>query len=334
MTARRLDRFATDRWIDKLPIPRACKALLRCLVSKVDANTGASHPRFPILQAAISMAISYSVAHICRAFIELEKLGYVIRRAMRARLTKGRIAQLPTDYQLVLPDECWREIVPVEQTAIARAPAPRAESAPEPAPVAPESRWSRSVRGRLSEQSAAPKVPVARWKLDATNDHTFIDGLRFDELAPKLLDAAMLASEGASDDMRHRVVVCLNELRTRAHEVALLACNIGIASWDAVAAVRGWVRKCLLNPAQRVDSAEHSMNILRKFVHEQAETTYTDKLARRREEKRRLAEEESRPMTYSEALAAYHHQLALEQSKAQPEPSLSGDRGDDWELPF
>jgi hypothetical protein len=38
-------------------------------------------------------------------------------------------------------------------------------------------------------------------------------------------------------------------------------------------------------------------------------------------------------MTYSEALAVYHRQLALEQSKAQPEPSLSGDR-DDWELPF
>jgi hypothetical protein len=330
VTQRRLDRFATDRWIDKLSIPRACKALLRCLVSKVDASTGASHPRFPILQAALSMAISYSIAHICRAFIELEKLGYVIRRAMRARLTKGRIAQLPTDYQLVLPDECWRDLAPVESTPAARVPAHRVDSVPEPAPVAPESRWSRSVRGRLSEQNAAPKVPIARWKLDATNDHTFIDGLRFDELAPKLLDAAMLASEGTSDDMRHRVVVCLNELRTRANEVALLACNVSIASWDALLAVRGWVRKCLMNPEQRVDSAEHAMNILRKFVHEQAETTYTDKLARRREEKRRALEEASRPMTYSEALAAYHRRCALEASEVAPQEV----RNEDVEIPF
>jgi hypothetical protein len=263
------------------------------------------------------MAISYSIAHICRAFIELEKLGYVIRRAMRARLTKGRIAQLPTDYQLVLPDECWREIAPVEQTAAARMPIPRAESVPEPVHIEPESRWSRSVRGRLSEQNAAPKVPIARWKLDVSEDRTF-DGMRFDELAPKLLDAAMVASEGTSDDMRHRVVVCLNELRQRAHEVALLACNLVLFSWDAVASVRGWVRKCLMNPEQRVDSAEHSMNILRKFVHEQAETTYTDKLARRREEKRRALEEASRPMTYPEALAAYHRRGALEQSEAPP----------------
>lgn len=329
MTQRRLDRFATDRWIDKLSIPRVLKALLRCLVSKVDASTGASHPRFPILQAAISMAISYSIAHICRAFVELEKLGYVIRRAMRARLTKGRIAQLPTDYQLVLPNECWREIAPVESTPIARAPAPRVESVPEPAPIAPESRWSRSVRGRLSESNAAPKIPIARWKLDATEDRTF-DDVHFVDLAPRLLDAAMLASEGAPDDMRHRVVVCLNELRTRAHEVALFACNLVMFSWDAVSAVKAWVRKCLMNPEQRVDSAEHSMNILKKFVQGQYDELYgavgIERRRREREEVQRRHDEDQRAVELQrdrEALA----KLEADYPKWESDPTPPDDYG-------
>lgn len=281
MSARRLDRFAADRWIDKLAISRACKALLRCLVSKVDASTGASHPRFPILQAALSSAIAYSIATICRAFTELETLGLVIRRRMRAKLVQGRIAQLPTDYELVLPDECWREIKPVESTSMARV---SATSVQEHAPL--ESRWSRSVRGSLSEANAAPKTSIARWSLDASKDKTFIDGMHFAELAAKLLDAAMIASENTSDDLRHRVVVCLNELRTRAEEVALFCCNIGIASWDAVRCVRAWARKSIANPEQRIDSAEHAINILRKFVREQCAELYEGKGQERRRKER------------------------------------------------
>jgi hypothetical protein len=174
----------------------------------------------------------------------------------------------------------------------------RVEAAAAPTPIALESRWSRSVRGRLSEQNAAPQVPIARWKLDASEDRTWPDDMHFETLAPKLLDAAMLASEGAGDDVRHRVVVCLNELRQRAHEVALLACNIGIASWDAVAAVRGWVRKCLMNPEQRVDSAEHALNILRKFVQGQFDELYgavgAERQRRKREEIQRQHDEDQR----------------------------------------
>lgn len=311
MTVRRLDRFATDRWIDKLSIPRACKALLRCLVSKVDTGTGASHPRFPILQAAIAMAISYSIAHVCRAFVELEKLGYVIRRAMRARLTKGRIAQLPTDYQLVLPDECWREIVPVESTPAARV------HEPQPAPAAHD--WTLSVQGRLSERNAAPKVAIARWKLDPSNDHTFIDGMHFEQLAPKIFDAAKLAAENVPDELRTRVMTCLHELRARAREVALLACNVSIASWDAVNAVRAWVRKTLANPAQRVDTAEHALNILAKFVREQAETLYSRERAEKRRRERDKEQRKPREMTYSEVLAEYHQRGAHESSAAPPD---------------
>lgn len=285
---RRIDRFAADRWIDKLAIPRACKALLRCLVSKVDLRTGASHPRFPILQAAIAMAISYSIAHVCRVFKTLEDLGFVIRRAMKAqRKPDGTIGQLPTDYQLVLPDECWRETAPVESTPAARVPAP---SVPEPAPVEPTSRWSRSVQGVLSTRDASTKRSSS-WQLDASDDATFIDGMSAADLAPKLLEVAMLQAEGTSDDLRHRVVVCLNELRARAHDVALLMTNSSLSSWNALSCVRQWVAKTLQNPSQRVDSAEHALNILRRFVRAYVHWTYEgkgrDRVLERAEQRRR-----------------------------------------------
>lgn len=329
--ARYIAHRSVQAWLSTLDAIRGTsREIFRAILSMVDNRTGESHPRYPITLERIAQTIGRCVQTVSRLIPALEAAGVmIVRRFEPRRQQDGTLRQQPNDYELLLPDECWREIAPVESTAAARSPAPRVESAPEPAPVAPESRWSRSVRGRLSEQNAAPKVPIARWKLDATTDTTWPDDVRFDELAPKLLDAAMLASEGANDDIRHRVVVCLNELRQRAHEVALFACNIGIASWDALLAVRGWVRKCLMNPEQRVDSAEHAMNILRKFVQGQAETTYTDKLARRREEKRRALEEASRPMTYSEALAAYHRRCATEPS-VPPE-----DYGyDECEVPF
>jgi hypothetical protein len=265
----------------------------------VDTRTGGSHPRYPITLERIAQTIGRCVQTVSRLLPALEAAGVmIVRRFEPRRQQDGTLRQEPNDYELLLPDECWRVLAPVESTAAARSPAPRAEPVPEPAPIAPESRWSRSVRGRLSEQNAAPKIPVSRWKLDASIDTTWIDAMRFDELAPKLLDAAMIASEGANDDIRHRVVVCLNELRQRAHEVALLACNIGIASWDALLAVRGWVRKCLLDPNRRVDSAEHSMNILRKFVQGQFDELYgsvgVERRRREREETQRRHDEDQR----------------------------------------
>jgi hypothetical protein len=298
--ARYIAHRSAQAWLSTLDAIRGTsREIFRAIISMVDNRTGESHPRFPITLERIAQVIGRCVQTVSRHLPALEAAGVmIVRRSEPRRQADGTLRQHPNDYQLVLPDECWREIVPVESTPAARVPASRVESVPAPTPIALESRWSRSVRGRLSEQNAAPNVPIARWKLDATNDHTFIDGMRFDDLAPKLLDAAMLASEGASDDVRHRVVVCLNELRTRAHEVALLACNIGIASWDAVAAARGWVRKCLLNPEQRIDSAEHAMNILRKFVQGQFDELYggvgAERQRRKREEIQRQHDEEQR----------------------------------------
>jgi hypothetical protein len=285
--ARYIAHRAAQAWLATLDAIRGTsREIFRAILSMVDNRTGESHPRYPITLERIAQTIGRCVQTVSRHLPCLEAAGVmIVRRAEPRRQDDGTLRQHPNDYQLVLPDECWREITPVESTAIARAPAPRSESVPEPTPVAPESRWSRSVRGRLSEQNAAPKVPIARWKLDASEDQTF-DGIRFDDLAPKLLDVAMIASEGAGDDVRHRVVVCLNELRTRAHEVALFACNLVLFSWDACNAVRGWVRKCLLDPDRRVDSAEHSMNILRKFVQGQYDELYGGKGIERRRAQR------------------------------------------------
>jgi hypothetical protein len=310
--ARYIAHRSAQAWLSTLDTIRGTsREIFRAILSMVDNRTGESHPRYPITLERIAQTIGRCVQTVSRLIPALEAAGVmIVRRFAPKRQQDGTLRQEPNDYQLVLPAECWRDLTPVESTPAARGPAPQAESVQEPAPVAPESRWSRSVRGRLSESNAAPKVPIARWKLDASEDRTF-DGIRFDELAPKLLDAAMLASEGASDDARHRVVVCLNELRTRAHEVALFACNLVLYSWDAVAAVRGWARKCLLDPERRVDSAEHSMNILRKFVQGQYDELYGGVGVERR---RREREEASRPMTYSEALAAYHRRGVYESS--------------------
>ncbi len=323
-------RYFTQRafqlWTASLDTVRGTtREVLRALGSLVDTRTAASHPRYPITLERIAAETGRCVATVCRHLSVLELLNIVKRRPMPVeRMPDGTLRQQPTDYELVLPDECWREIVSVESTSAARV------YEPQPVPVAPAHDWTLSVQGRLSERDAAPKVAIARWKLNTRDDHTFIDGMHFEQLAPKILDVAKLAAEGVPDELRTRVMTCLHELRARAHEVALLACNVSIASWDAVNAVRAWVRKTLMNPAQRVDTAEHALNILAKFVREQAETLYSRERAEQRRRERGEEQRKPREMTYSEVLADYHRRGAHEPSDAPPE----GFDYEDSEAPF
>ncbi len=273
MTARTLDKFATDRWIDALDVTRVCKVVMRSIVSKIDTRTGQSHPRFPILQAAIARAVSYSIASVCRALDALESMGLVIRRRMRPRRrADGTVRQDPTDYELVLPAECWRVLQPVESSHAARVTTPVSIGHDEP--------WSIKVCGKLSTSDASTKRRTTGWQLQASPNTTFLDDMPVDELAPRLLDAAMVASERVDDSLRHRTIVCLDELRKRASDVALLACNLNLDSWGTLNTIRHWIAKCVTNPAQRVDSGEHSMNILRKFLHEQREWAFVKGPAR------------------------------------------------------
>lgn len=329
--ARYFTQRAAQLWISGLAYLRGlCRSIARAIASLVDSRTGGSHPRFPITLERIADEAGCSVATVCRHIPELEAAGIVkVTRFPPRRLADGTVRQEPNDYELLLPAEHWREIKPVESTPAARP----VEPAPVPVAPAPAHDWTLSVRGSLSERNAAPKVAIARWNLNTRDDHTFIDSMHFVELAPKLLDAAKLAAEGVPDELRTRVMTCLHELRVRAHEVALLACNVSLASWDAVNAVRAWVRKCLLDPARRVDTAEHAMNILAKFVREQAETLYSrERAEQRRREREQRRDAEQREPTYSELLAEYHRHGHVEDN-APPEP-IEEFGYEDCEVPF
>lgn len=264
MTARVLDTFAANRWIDDLEVSRVGKTMLRCLLSKVDARTGASHPRFPIFQAALASAASYSISQLCVGLGALEKLGLIRRRVLPARRrVDGTLRQDATDYELSFPDTCWRALLDAGKSLAARVAdvLPAAHTLP----------WSINVQGKLSTQDASPKTRHAprSWDLDPTQPTTFVDDMHYDKLAPKLLEAAQFVAAGVDDSIRERAVVCLNALRERAHDIALLACNLDLSSWDAVNCVKHWVARCVANARQRVDSAEHAINILRKFFLEQ-----------------------------------------------------------------
>lgn len=242
-------------------MPRFVVNTVMAVAECVDYRTGESHPRYPSTLERIAYKARYSVSRTCDALRVASR--WVKRFSMPPRRQKdGTIRQLPTDYKLLVPDHCWRKVYRASSTVAARPAEPTTLDVP----------WSLTVQGKLSTQDATthrrPRVPRS-WNLDSSQPTTFIDDMHYDKLAPKLLDGAMLAAEGVDESLRHRTMVCLNALRERALDVALLACNLDLSSWDAVNCVKHWVVRCVTNPAQRVDSAEHAINILRKFFLEQ-----------------------------------------------------------------
>lgn len=252
-----VDERAFRQTMIGLDAPRHVVDVVTSIVELVDRRTGESHPRYPITLARIAREARYSISRTCDA---LAAAGRWIKRfVMPPRRQKdGTFRQPPTDYKLLVPDHCWRKVYRASSTVAAR-------------PVEPttiEISWTCTVQGKLSTQDAAtkrrPHVPRS-WNLDPSQPTTFIDDMHYDKLAPKLLEAAQFAAEGVDESLRHRTMVCLNALRERAHDVALLACNLNLSSWDSVNCVKHWVVRCVTNPKQRVDSAEHAINILRRF---------------------------------------------------------------------
>lgn len=258
---RYLDKQAFRRSLIEADEPRHTIDVLMALAELVDYRTGESHPRYPITLERLAHVARYSVSRVCDALAAACR--WVKRFSMPPRRQKdGTIRQLPTDYKLLTFDEHSRGVHRAESTVAARHVEPTTLDVP----------WSLTVQGKLSTQDASPRHrPRAprSWQLDPEANFTFIDGMDHDKLAPKLLDGAMLAAEGVDETLRHRTMVCLNALRERALDVALLACNLTLSSWDAVNCVKHWVVRCVTNPKQRVDSAEHAINILRKFFLEQ-----------------------------------------------------------------
>lgn len=258
---RYLDKQAFRRSLIEADEPRHTIDVLMALAELVDYRTGESHPRYPITLERLAHAARYSVSRTCDALAAACR--WVKRFSMPPRRGKdGTVRQLPTDYKLLTFDEHSRGVHRAVDTVAARPVEPTTLDVP----------WSFTVQGKLSTQDAAthrrPRVPRS-WNLDPSQPTTFLDDMHYAKLAPKLLDGAILAAEGVDESLRHRTTVCLNALRERALDVALLACNLDLSSWNAVNCVKHWVVRCVTNPAQRVDSAEHAINVLRKFFLEQ-----------------------------------------------------------------
>lgn len=256
-----IDERAFRQTMIDLDAHRHVVDVVMSVVEFADRRTGESHPRFPMTLARIAQKARYSVSRTCDALRAASR--WVKRFSMPPKRQKdGTVRQLPTDYKLLVPEHCWRKVYRASGTVAARPVEPTTFDVP----------WSLTVQGKLSTQDASTRrrqsVPRS-WNLDPLQPTTFVDDMHSDKLAPKLLEAAQFAAEGVDESLRHRTMVCLNALRERALDVALLACNLDLSSWDAINCVKHWVVRCVTNPGQRVDSAEHAINILRKFFLEQ-----------------------------------------------------------------
>jgi hypothetical protein len=270
---RRLCRDAASKWIATSDaIGATIREVLRAIVSFVDSSTGASHPRYPITLDRIAAYLSRHVATVCRALRALEALGLVVRRRMPARRqSDGTWRQLPTDYELRLPESCWREIRPVAETAAAREAstyAPRIDDAPAfddafEGELSDDDRVEMCVRGTVK----LPRDSSSSWDVAGFDDRTIPgDEVPANVLAVQIVDAGSIALDRVPESRRFIATNSIYELKKRVHEVALTFCQSGLTAARACGVVRQWVVKTLANPKQVVHSGAHALNILRKFI--------------------------------------------------------------------
>lgn len=270
---RRLCQFATSKWIAATDaLGATMREVLRAIVSFVDSSTGASHPRFPITLERIASHLSRHVATVCRALRVLEVLGFVVRRRMPARRqSDGTWRQLPTDYELRLPESCWREVRLVKDTTIAREVAtyaPRIDDAPTfddefDGALSDDDRLELTVRGtmRVSRDTSQS------WDVAGFDDCTIPgDEVPVEVLAVQIVDAGSIALERVPDERRFIATNAVFALKQRAREVALTMCQSRLTAARCCGVVRQWVEKTLGNVNQVVHNGAHALNILRKFI--------------------------------------------------------------------
>ncbi|TXH56765.1 MAG: hypothetical protein E6Q97_05800 [Desulfurellales bacterium] len=269
----RLCRDAASKWIAaSSAIGATVREVLRTIVSFVDSSTGASHPRYPITLERIAAHLGRHVATVCRALRVLEVLGLVVRRRMPPRRqSDGTWRQLPTDYELRLPESCWREVRPVADTVIAREVAtyaPRIDDAPThedafDGELTDDDRVTLCVRGTVK----VPQDKPGSWDVAGFDDRTIPgDEVSAEDLARQIVDAGSLALARVSDDRRFVAMNAIHELRQRAREVALTICHHGLTAARGCGVVRQWVDDALGNAHQLIHSAAHALNILRTFI--------------------------------------------------------------------
>jgi hypothetical protein len=270
---RRLCKTAASSWIAASgSIAATVREVLRTIVSFVDSSTSASHPRYPITLERIAAHLSRHVATVCRALRVLEDLKLVVRRRMPARRKPdGTWRQLPTNYELRLPAECYRELRPVADTAIAREAAtyaPRVYDAPlhDDAFGGHRRRADRTdhcVRGTVK----APRDTAQSWDVAGFDDCTIPgDEVPAHVLATQIVDAGSIALARVPDARRFVAMNAVLELKRRAHEVALTFCQSRLTAARSCGVIRQWVEKTLGNSEQAIDSGAHALNILRTFI--------------------------------------------------------------------
>lgn len=264
---------AARAWIATIGAIRGtAREVWRTILALVDNHTGASHPRFPITIERIANEVGRDESTVCRVLNRLESLGLVVRHRARVRLVNGHWRQLPTTYELVLPESCWRNLTPVAQSHAARelaTYAPRIDDAPT---------FEDSFEGELSDDDehielsvrGTAKVPNDKpgsWDVAGFDDRTIPgDEVSAEDLARQIVDAGSLALARVSDDRKFVAMNGINELRQRAREVALTICQHGLTAARGCGVVRQWVDSALGNAHQAIHSAAHALNILRKFI--------------------------------------------------------------------
>lgn len=266
MSLRRFCYFTFLRLVGAMKdIAATAREVLRALAMMVDSSTGRSCHRFPITIERIAAYTGRSVRTIFRALNVLVKAGIVSREKHRPRrMPDGTFRQPPTSYELHVPREAWRELVAVEKSDAAREQAPivprRQTAFASPASLA------LTVRGKMSTRDA--ETPLVRRREPRTYDpnEPTADLMSADELAPLLVQDACVAAASCPEERRFVAVASLYELSRRAHEVAGEACELGVSSGRARAAVKQWAARCLANVEQHVESASHAVNVLRRFL--------------------------------------------------------------------
>lgn len=280
---RRLCPYRFGRWLVQSGVARMARAVLRALFDLVDHVTGETHWRYPMTIRQIAARSGFSERSVQRAVAFLEGLGFaVVERQTPTRLRDGTFTQEANRYRLSLPADCWIELRPVAETVAAREE--------EPAPARPVER-PRATTGTAFRTVlvAAEKALVARGRLStrdaATNERDTcrnedselvgVDGVQVEKLAGEMVLTAKLAAAPCCEARRFVAVAGIERMQLRARELATETTRLGLARDHVLACVRQWVARTLANVAQDVHSAEHAVNILRRFF--VAKVTWQDR---------------------------------------------------------
>ena len=270
---RRLCFYRFAKWLDGCGLVRAARAALRAIFDLIDHTTGATNLRHPMTIERIAARSGFSSRTVTRVLVELEVSPFVtVFRDEPRRMPDGTFRQAPNLYRLNLPDECWVEVREAAQTVAAKPAEPEPSPGPRRVLRAISSALANTftVRGSLSTKDAAPIVRERPGR-DEEPELIGLDGIQVEDLAGRMILTAQLAAADCPEERRFVAVVGIERLQERAYALATETTRMGLCMNDVLGCVRHWVKKTLTNDEQWVKSAEHAVNILRRFIQSRAD---------------------------------------------------------------